>query len=88
LQQGCQFFLDKIYQNGGKYTYQVATKSPNGRKIFQMTKWNPFPLKDPPKFTQIGILGLKIYHLATLGCSRRFCTSQHETPNFCIIQID
>jgi hypothetical protein len=24
------------------------------------------PLQDPPKFTQIGILGLKIYHLATL----------------------
>jgi hypothetical protein len=23
-------------------------------------------LKDPPKFTQIGIFGLKIYHLATL----------------------
>jgi hypothetical protein len=33
----------------------------------------PFPfqgqyrrLQDPPKFTQIGIFGLKIYHLATL----------------------
>jgi hypothetical protein len=24
------------------------------------------PLLDPPIFTQIGILGLKIYHLATL----------------------
>jgi hypothetical protein len=26
------------------------------------------PLKDPPKFTQIGIFGLKKHHLATL-CS-------------------
>jgi hypothetical protein len=24
------------------------------------------PLQDPPKFTQNGIFGLKIYHLATL----------------------
>jgi hypothetical protein len=24
-----------------------------------------FPLQDPPKFTQIGIFGLKTYHLAT-----------------------
>jgi hypothetical protein len=24
------------------------------------------PLNHPPKFTQIGIFGLKIYHLATL----------------------
>jgi hypothetical protein len=24
-----------------------------------------FPLQEPPKFTQIGILGLKINHLAT-----------------------
>jgi hypothetical protein len=27
-------------------------------------------LKDPPKFTQIGIFGLKVYHLATLGHAR------------------
>jgi hypothetical protein len=26
---------------------------------------NLFPFKDPPKFTQIGIFGLKINHLAT-----------------------
>jgi hypothetical protein len=30
-------------------------------KIYQ-----PLPLQDPPKFTQILIFGLKIYHLATL----------------------
>jgi hypothetical protein len=29
-----------------------------------------FPLKDPPKFTQIGILGLKTNHLASLGPSK------------------
>jgi hypothetical protein len=34
---------------------------PNGGKINQH-----LPLQDPTKFTQIGIFGLKIYHLATL----------------------
>jgi hypothetical protein len=34
---------------------------PNGYKIYQH-----LPLQDPPKFTQIGIFGLKIYHLAIL----------------------
>jgi hypothetical protein len=33
----------------------------NGHKIYQ-----DFPLIDPPKFTQIGIFGLKTNHLATL----------------------
>jgi hypothetical protein len=27
-------------------------------------------LKDPPKFTQIGIIGLKSYHLATMSLCR------------------
>jgi hypothetical protein len=27
----------------------------------------PFPFQGPPKFTQIGIFGLKIYRLATLA---------------------
>jgi hypothetical protein len=40
-EQGCQIFLDTIYQNGGKYTklplnYQMAIKIPNICKIFQM----------------------------------------------------
>jgi hypothetical protein len=50
------------------------TKAEN---IYQMaikhTKWpqnipndQHFPLKDNPNFTQSGIFGLKIYHLATL----------------------
>jgi hypothetical protein len=34
---------------------------PNGLKIYQH-----LPLKDPPKFTEIGVFGLKIWHLATL----------------------
>jgi hypothetical protein len=34
---------------------------PNGHKIYQHIQ-----LQDPPKFTQIGIFRLKIYHLATL----------------------
>jgi hypothetical protein len=34
----------------------------NGRKIYQHLQ-----LQDPPKFTQIGIFGLKVYHLATLA---------------------
>jgi hypothetical protein len=36
---------------------------PNGHKIYRH-----LPLQDPPKFTQIGVWGLKIYHLATLVC--------------------
>jgi hypothetical protein len=62
--------------------YQIAAKSPNGHKLYQMaikcTKWpkhisnghilyQPFPFQGPPKFTQIGIFGLKIYRLATLA---------------------
>jgi hypothetical protein len=39
----------------------VPQNIPNGHLIYQH-----FPLKDPPKFTQIGIFGLKICHLATL----------------------
>jgi hypothetical protein len=29
-------------------------------------KYQHLPLQDPPEFTQIGILGLRIYRLATL----------------------
>jgi hypothetical protein len=41
--------------------YQIFTELPNGQRIYQ-----PFPIQGPPKFTQIGIFGLKIYQLATL----------------------
>jgi hypothetical protein len=66
--QGCQIFLDTIYQNWGKYTKLQLGKLPkwpyiipNGHTIYQ-----PFHFRGPPKFTQIGIFGLKKYHLATL----------------------
>jgi hypothetical protein len=44
----------KVYQMAVKYTK-------NGQRIS-----HHLPLQDPPKFTQIAIFGLKIYHLATL----------------------
>jgi hypothetical protein len=52
---------------GKKYTklpqhYQMAIKISNDHKIYQH-----FPYQGPPKFTQIGIFGLKIYLLATLA---------------------
>jgi hypothetical protein len=48
--------------------YQITIKLPSGHKIYQMaviySKWPlntlTFPFKGPPKFTQIGIFGLKI----------------------------
>jgi hypothetical protein len=43
-----------MYQNG-------CNIFPNDQRLYQ-----PFPFQCPPKFTQIGILGLKINHLATL----------------------
>jgi hypothetical protein len=41
---------------------------PNGRNIFQLAPkiYQTFPFQGPLKLTQIGILGLKIYHLATM----------------------
>jgi hypothetical protein len=41
--------------------YQTSIKYTNGHKIYQH-----FLFQGPPKFTQIGIFGLKINHLATL----------------------
>jgi hypothetical protein len=34
-EQGCQIFLDRIYQTGGKYTYHIATELPIGHNMFQ-----------------------------------------------------
>jgi hypothetical protein len=48
--QGCQIQHTKAGQN-----------IPNNQKIYPQLQ-----LQDPPKFTQIWILGLKKYHLATL----------------------
>jgi hypothetical protein len=52
--------LPKIYKNGRKI-YQINKNIPNGHMIYQH-----LTLQDPPKFTQVGIFCLKIYHLATL----------------------
>jgi hypothetical protein len=47
-----------------KWPYNI----PFGRKMDTTAiKWQHLPLQDLPKFTQIGIFGLKIYHLATLA---------------------
>jgi hypothetical protein len=51
-----------------KYT-KWTQNIPNDRKIDQMAidyVYQHLPLQDPPKFTQIDIFGLKIWHLATL----------------------
>jgi hypothetical protein len=75
--QVCQIFLDTIYQTGEIYTkqhikyykcpfrMQSCPKNPIGHYIHQ-----PLPYQGPPKFTQIGFFGLKIYHLATLVPNR------------------
>jgi hypothetical protein len=73
--QGCQIFLDTLYQNGEKYT-KIATKLPNGHKLYQISiicifqmaieYTNLFPHQCPRRFSEIGIFGLKIHHLATL----------------------
>jgi hypothetical protein len=61
-----------MYQNGEKF-HRIATELPNGLKIYKLAVLyskrlkicQPFPIQGPPKFTQIAIFGLKIYHLAT-----------------------
>jgi hypothetical protein len=40
--------------------FQWPLNRPNGHR-----KYLDFPLQDPPKFTKIGIFGLKTNHLAT-----------------------
>jgi hypothetical protein len=52
----------KLYQMAIKYMYHLPR-----RKIDKMATKIPLSsLQDLQKFTQIGIFGLKIYHLATL----------------------
>jgi hypothetical protein len=73
LPRVARFFLVKhtktenIYTKS-KLTLKMTKKYSNSRKIGQMSiKYNQhLPLQYPPKFIQIGICGLKIYHLATL----------------------
>jgi hypothetical protein len=49
--------------------WQMAVNIPSVHKLYQHLL-----LQDPPKFTQIWIFGLKIYHLATLLRTRSFST--------------
>jgi hypothetical protein len=70
----------KVYQKTTKYTKRPRN-IPQGHEIYQRavkyTKWtqnrytNTF--QDPPKFSQTGIFGLKIYHLATRVCNDNRC---------------
>jgi hypothetical protein len=68
--QDCQIVLDKIYPKRGKM-YQITTKYQMALKYTKCPKYDHkisqhAPLQGPLKFTQIGIFGMKIYHLATL----------------------
>jgi hypothetical protein len=61
----------------------MATKFPNGHQIFtyvpishgnNIVHTPTFSIPSSPKYTQIGIFGLKIYHLATLKLTRNDMT--------------
>jgi hypothetical protein len=72
--QGCQIFLGTIYQSGENIYIPIAykfTKCPLNSKwpeyLYPIVgRYQHFPFQDPPKYTQIEILGLKRNHLATL----------------------
>jgi hypothetical protein len=54
--------------------FQLPQNRPNVYKIYQ-----DFSFQDPPKFTQIGIFGLKTNHLATLGDIDKYSASRIHT---------
>jgi hypothetical protein len=58
----------------------MAINIRNGSKIDEMgiVFTNIFHFQDTPTFTQIGIFGLKIYHLATLSCISVLAASKGE----------
>jgi hypothetical protein len=69
--QGCQIFLDTIYQTKGKYTksplkfkwsYNILHTYINDRKKIKMAMeyTNLYSFQGPPKSTRIGIFGLKL----------------------------
>jgi hypothetical protein len=64
---------DKIYQSAINFT-KWPENSPNGHKVYQR-----LPSQDHPKFTQIGIFGLKINHLATLPVSRKLSSLETDS---------
>jgi hypothetical protein len=64
--------LGKTYQITITYP-QWQKNVPNGRKIGRPNShiiYQHLPLQDPSKFTQIGIFGLDMCHLATLDLKR------------------
>jgi hypothetical protein len=80
-EQGCQIFLDTIYQNGGKIKiylqlnylmsikiYQMSYHIPNWHKIYE-----PVPVQCHQNLPKFGFFALKICHLATLVLSWFFC---------------
>jgi hypothetical protein len=85
--QGCHIFLDTKTPKWVKL-YHVAYELPNGHKMCQMAViyskgqiiCQPFPFQGTQKCTQIGIFGLKIYHLGTLMLTK-FNTMHSERQN-------
>jgi hypothetical protein len=75
--QGCQIFLDTVYQNGGKDTkLPINYQWPNNKPFFSF----PRPSKIYPNWD----FGLKINHLATLvsTANERIYGSKLELINF------
>jgi hypothetical protein len=62
-EQGCQIFLDTIYQNGGEI-YQIALNYQNSHNMYQLdvvhTKWpkiyQPIHSKDLQNLPKLGFL--------------------------------
>jgi hypothetical protein len=65
----------KMYQMVLKYP-KSPLNIPNGQRIYKH-----FPISSPPKFTQIGIFGLKTNRLATLN----FCSEFMEKLTLLIV---
>jgi hypothetical protein len=75
----------KIYQIAIKYA-RWPYSIPNGHKMYQH-----FRFRGPPKFSQSGIFGLKMYHLATLRfATRRFvaATNRDASKNQILQTVD
>jgi hypothetical protein len=60
--------------------HKVATNIPNAHEIFQVDKIinQHFPFQGFTKYTQIEIIGKKIYHLATLDIYFRSVFTNNE----------
>jgi hypothetical protein len=57
----------KVYQMTTNYTKRLCI-IPDGHKLYQtaVKVYQHFPFQGPPKYTQLGIFGPKINHLAPL----------------------